>query len=415
MPAKGEHLSSRASSHACDVLVVGGGVIGLTAAWRALEAGASVVVLDPSPGDGATHAAAGMLAPVMEAGFGEEAQTRLGTASLALWPDFADALERAAGLPAGAVGLETAGTLALAYDGDDLVELRRTLALHRELGLGSVEITPAEARQREPGVGPRVAGAAWVPGDHQVDPRAVHAALAVAAARAALVPRAVVSLTWADGAVVGALDDAGTAYSAGAVVLAAGHASAALFAGAPTRPVPGTTLRLDAAADRSPAVVVRGTVQGRPVYVVPRRVRPDGRRELVVGATSDERDDDRLTRAGDVFALLRDARALLPELDDAVLLEAVTRARPGSPDNAPLLGRAADGLYLATGHYRNGILLTPLTAAAVDEALGGAPGGPGDRAAVEAAARYADPRRFAGADRTTRDSTTPTTERGGTA
>lgn len=403
----------------CDVLVVGGGIIGLTAAWRALEAGASVVVLDPALGEGATHAAAGMLAPVMEAGFGEEPQTRLGTASLALWPGFADALERAAGLPAGAVGLETAGTLALAYDGDDLVELRRTLALHRELGrelgLGSVEITPAEARRREPGVGPRVAGAAWVPGDHQVDPRAVHAALAVVTARATHVPRAAVSLAWADGAVVGAVDDAGTAYSAGTVVLAAGHASAALFAGAPTRPVPGTTLRLDAAADRSPAVVVRGTVQGRPVYVVPRRVRPDGRRELVVGATSDERDDDHLTRAGDVFALLRDARALLPELDDAVLLEAVTRSRPGSPDNAPLLGWAADGLYLATGHYRNGILLTPLTAAAVDEALGGAPGGPADRAAVEAAGRYADPRRFADADRAARDSTAPRTERGGTA
>lgn len=412
-------------SHACDVLVVGGGIIGLTAAWRALEAGASVVVLDPSPGDGATHAAAGMLAPVMEAGFGEEAQARLGTASLALWPQFADALERAAGLPPGAVGLDTAGTLALAYDGDDLVELRRTLALHRELGLGSVEITPAEARRREPGVGPRVAGAAWVPGDHQVDPRAVHAALAVAAARATLVPRAAISLTWADGAVVGALDDAGTAYPAGTVVLAAGHASAALFAGAPTRPVPGTTLRLDAAADQSPAVVVRGTVQGRPVYAVPRRVRPDGRRELVVGATSDEREDDHLTRAGDVFALLRDVRALLPELDDAVLLEAVTRSRPGSPDNAPLLGWAADGLYLATGHYRNGILLTPLTAAAVDEALGGAgrpadgpgggpPGGPEVRAAVEAAARYADPRRFADAYSST-PGTTPRTERGGTA
>jgi glycine oxidase len=414
------------TSHVCDVLVVGGGIIGLTAAWRALEAGASVVVLDPAPGEGATHAAAGMLAPVMEAGFGEEAQTRLGTASLALWPDFADALERAAGLPAGAVGLETAGTLALAYDGDDLVELRRTLALHRELGrelgLGSVEITPAEARRREPGVGPRVAGAAWVPGDHQVDPRAVHAALAVVTARATHVPRAAVSLAWADGTVVGAVDDAGTAYSAGTVVLAAGHASAALFAGAPTRPVPGTTLRLDAAADRSPAVVVRGTVQGRPVYVVPRRVRPDGRRELVVGATSDERDDDHLTRAGDVFALLRDARALLPELDDAVLVEAVTRSRPGSPDNAPLLGWAADGLYLATGHYRNGILLTPLTAATVDEALGGAlaevPSGPDSRpevrAAVEAAARYADPRRFADAD-TTAPRTTSRTEQGGTA
>lgn len=384
------------SSRVCDVLVVGGGIIGLTAAWRALEAGADVVVLDPAPGDGATHAAAGMLAPVMEAGFGEEGQARLGTASLALWPAFAEALERAAGLPPGAVGLETTGTLALAYDHDDLVALRRLLALHRAWDLDSAEISPDEARRREPAVGQRLAGAAWVPRDHRVDPRAVQRALvAVVADRGTLAPRAAVSLTWADGAVVGALDQAGTEYAAGIVVLAAGHASASLYAGAPTRPVPGTTLRLDADADRAPTVVVRGTVQGRPVYAAPRPVRPDGRREVVVGATSDEREDDHLTRAGDVFALLRDARALLPGLDDAVLLETTTRSRPGSPDNAPLLGWAAAGLYLATGHHRNGILLTPLTAAAVDEALGMTPGGAEVVAAVEAAAGFADPRRFA--------------------
>jgi glycine oxidase len=390
----------------CDVLVVGGGIVGLTAAWRAQEAGASVVVLDPSPGDGATHAAAGMLGAVMEAGFGEEGQARLGTASLVLWPAFAAALEHAASLPPGAVGLETAGTLALAYDRDDLVALRRLLALHSGWGLGSAEISPQDARRREPGVGPRVAGAAWVPGDHRVDPRAVQVALSrVVAARGTLVPHAAVSLTWADGAVVGALDEAGTAYAAGTVVLAAGHASGSLFAGAPTRPVPGTTLRLDAAADRSPSVVVRGTVQGRPVYAVPRPVRPDGRREVIVGATSDEREDDHLTRAGDVFGLLRDVRALLPEVDDAVLLEAVTRSRPGSPDNAPILGWAADGLFLATGHHRNGILLTPLTAAAVDQALGAPPGGADAVAAVEATTRFADPRRFADADSTTRGGT----------
>lgn len=400
-------------SRACDVLVVGGGIVGLTAAWRAQEAGASVVVLDPAPGDGATHAAAGMLAPVMEAGFGEEGQARLGTASLALWPAFAASLERAAGLPPGAVGLETAGTLALAYDRDDIVALRRLLVLHGAWGLGSAEISPEDARRREPGVGPRVAGAAWVPGDHRVDPRAVHGALArVVAARGTLVPHSAVALTWADGAVVGALDDTGTTHAAGTVVLAAGHASGALFAGAPTRPVPGTTLRLDAGADQAPAVVVRGTVQGRPVYAVPRTVRPDGRREVIVGATSDERADDHLTRAGDVFGLLRDVRALLPELDDAVLLETVTRSRPGSPDNAPLLGRAADGLVLATGHHRNGILLTPLTAAAIDQALGADPVGADAAAAVEAATRFADPRRFAGASGL---ADTFSTTRGGTA
>ncbi|WP_423464567.1 FAD-dependent oxidoreductase [Promicromonospora sp. MS192] len=388
------------SSRACDVLVVGAGIVGLTAAWRALDAGARVVVLDPAPGDGATHAAAGMLAPVMEAGFGEEGQARLGTAALALWPAYAAAVEHAAGLPPGAVGLDTtSGTLALAYDADDVVALRRLLALHRQWGLGSAELPPAAAREREPGTGPRVAGAAWVPGDHSADPRALHAALAgVVAARGTVVRRAAAALTWADGAVTGAVDAAGTTYAAGTVVLAAGHASGTLYAGAPTRPVPGTTLRLLADADRAPRVVVRGVVQGRPVYAVPRPVRPDGTREVVVGATSHERADDHLTRAGDVFALLRDVRVLLPGLDEAGLLEATTRSRPGSPDNAPLLGRAAPGLHLATGHHRNGILLAPLTAAALDHALGAAPSAWADEeaagAAVAAAARYADPLRF---------------------
>lgn len=379
-----------ASTH--DVVVVGAGIVGLTAAWRARCAGADVVVLDPAPGDGATHAAAGMLAPVLEAGFGEEGHARLGVASLALWPAYAQDLEAAAGLPSGAVGLDTSGTLALAYDADDRAALRRTLALHSGWGLDSAEIGADEARRREPGVGPRVTGAAWVPGDHRADPRAVHAALAAAVGPERVLRRTVTSLCWSGGRVTGATDDTGDTHRAATLVLAAGHASGRLFPGAPTRPVLGTTLRLLADADRAPHVVVRGAVQGRPVYAVPRAPRPDGSREVVVGATSDERADDHLTRAGDVYALLRDARVLLPGLDDAVLAETTTRARPGTPDNAPLVGWAADGLYVATGHHRNGVLLAPLTAAAVDHALGARD--PRAVAAAEAAARHADPTRY---------------------
>lgn len=367
----------RASEPAADVVVIGAGIIGLTAAWRALRAGARVTVLDPAPGDGATHAAAGMLGPAMEADFGEERLARLGTESVRLWPEFAAGLERAAGLAPGTLGLDTTGTLAVAYDADDAALLRRRLTLHRELGLESREIALAEARERERALGPRLAAAAWIPGDHQVDPRAVHRALLDVVRghpRAQLVEHAASSLIWEDGAVTGVLDAAGTEWATramtdasdeadvpgGGVVLAAGHASAALYPGAPTRAVPGTTLRLDAEMSLGPSTVVRGTVQGRPVYVVPRRPRPDGRREIVVGATSDERTATTRTRAGDVFALLRDARALLPALDEADLTETTTRSRPGSPDNAPLLGEAAPGLHLATGHYRSGILLAPL-------------------------------------------------------
>ncbi|GAA3231394.1 glycine oxidase ThiO [Oerskovia jenensis] len=372
---------------ATDVLVVGGGVIGLTAAWRASRAGLRVTVLDPSPGDGATHAAAGMLAPVTEADFGEEAALRLGADSAARWPAFAAELEADSGLD---VGLRATGTLTLAYDGDDLTLGRRVRALQEEWGLDSTEISVAAAREREPLVGQRVAGAFWAPGDHQVDPRAVHRALTSALARdprAAVVRRRAGRLLRAAGPsapgpgspVTGALDDAGVEHRAGTVVLAAGADSGSLLAGvpevrAPTRPVKGQTLRLDAPPWFTLDHVVRGIVQGRPVYVVPRTPGPDGHREVVVGATSEEHPDDRRATAGGVFALLRDARALLPGLDELALVEVTPRVRPGTPDNLPFLGpTTVPGLVLATGHYRNGVLLAPVTGAAVDALLAGAP------------------------------------------
>ncbi|WP_265520704.1 glycine oxidase ThiO [Oerskovia flava] len=376
-----------------DVVVVGGGIIGLTAAWRALRAGLSVTVLDPSPGDGATHAAAGMLAPVTEADFGESRLLRLSTDSAALWPAFAAELEAASGID---VALRACGTLTVAYDADDLVAARRVLALHHRWGLDSTELTLADARRREPLLGPRLSGALWAPGDHQVDPRATHRALRRvldADPRAAVVPRSVVRLTRSGsrGPVTGALDDAGTTHRAATVVLAAGWRTGELLAGlpeigAPTRPVTGQTLRLDA-PDLDLAHVVRGIVQGRPVYVVPRLAGPDGRREVVVGATSEERPDDRRATAGGVFALLRDARVLVPGIDEAALVDVTPRGRPTTPDNLPLLGpTAVPGLVLATGHHRNGVLLAPLTAAALDALLAGRP--------LPASVAAVDPGRF---------------------
>ncbi|MFE4465943.1 glycine oxidase ThiO [Oerskovia sp. NPDC056781] len=365
-----------------DVLVVGGGIVGLAAAWRASRAGRRVTVLDPAPGDGATHAAAGMLAPVTEADFGEQAALRLGADSAARWSAFAAELEADSGL---GVGLRATGTLTLAYDGDDLALGRRVRALQEAWGLDSTEITVAAAREREPLVGQRVAGAFWAPGDHQVDPRAVHRALTAALAqdpRAAVVHRRAVRLLRSPGPgapVTGALDDAGVEHRGGTVVLAAGADSGSLLAGvpevyAPTRPVKGQTLRLDAPPWFTLDHVVRGIVQGRPVYVVPRTPGPDGHREVVVGATSEEHPDDRRATAGGVFALLRDARALLPGLDELALVEVTPRVRPGTPDNLPLLGTTSvPGLVLATGHYRNGVLLAPVTGATVDALLAGDP------------------------------------------
>lgn len=373
-----------------DVVVVGGGIVGLTVAWRALLAGLRVTVLDPAPGSGATHAAAGMLAPVSEADHGEHDLARVNVASAALWPAFARDLGAAAGVD---VGLTPSGTLTVAYDAADARRCRDLLALQRSWGLDAHEVTPAQARERVPLLGPHVAAATWAPGERHVDPRAVARALRAVLgrdARASLVAAAATGVVRAaGGAVVGVHDDQGTTHRSDLVVLAAGAASAAVArdvpeVAVPVRPVSGTTLRLDARAAPwfAGLPVLRGTVQQRPVYVVPRR---SG--EVVVGATSDEGAAPDGTRAGDVFALLRDARALVPGVDELPLVDVTTRARPATPDHLPLVGPSGvPGLLLATGHHRNGVLQTPLTAAALDALLTGAP--------VPDAAAACDPRRL---------------------
>jgi glycine oxidase len=409
MPAKGAPVDVPPSGLR-DLVVVGAGIIGLSVAWRAVEAGLRVTVLDPDPGDGSTHAAAGMLAPATEAEFSEDAALDLHLAGAACWLPFAADLEAAGGV---GIGLRQSGTLTVAYDTTDLALLRRILRLHARHGVTSHELTVADARRDEPLLGQRVAGAAWVPGDHAVDPRAAHTALLTAVSAhesGSVLRRAAVHVEQdATGRVVGVVDDAGHLHRAGATVVAAGWASGALLAdvagaAVPTRPVKGQTLRLQADPSLTPAHVVRGLVQGRPVYIVPREPATSGpwagSSELVVGATTEENPDDRRASAGGVYALLRDARVLLPSIDEAALLEVTPRARPATPDNLPLVGPThVPGLHLATGHHRNGVLLAPLTAAVVVGGLTGtwfdvaAP--TPDPAAVLAALRGCDPRRFA--------------------
>ncbi len=376
-----------------DVVVVGAGIVGAAVAWRAARAGLGVRVLDPAPGTGATYAAAGMLAPAAEAWFGEADATRLGLAAVAAWDRFSADLAAATGCDG---GLRGSGSLFVAYDTDDAAPLRRLVALHAQLRLGSAELPVADARRAEPLLGPRVSAAAWLASDRSADPRVTTAALLTALeghARVTVVRRAAERLLVRAGRVVGVLDDDGAEHLGGTVVLAAGWRSGALVAGLPSvavpvRPVRGQVLRLDAGPGETPAQVVRGIVQGRSVYVVPRRSRADGRCEVVVGATSDEGPDDGEPTAGGAFALLRDARALLPALDEAALAEVASRARPGSPDNLPLVGPSGvPGLVLAAGHHRNGILLAPITADAVVGLLTGAP--------TPDAMTIADPRRFA--------------------
>jgi glycine oxidase len=352
-----------------DAIFVGGGVIGLSSAWRAARAGARVCVLERDrPAAGATGVAAGMLAPAGEASWGEETLLSLNLESLRRWPEFADELQ---GDSATEIGFAAHGALHVALDRDEAEELRRRYELHRRLGLSSTWLSGRDCRQLEPGLATAVRGGAHVPGEASVDPRRVVGALLAALERHEVAVHAgaeVVSAERTDGGWrIGTSD--GRSLEAATLVLAAGCWSGQAEwipddARPPIRPVKGEILTLRG----SPAEpVCERIVAGERVYMVPRA---DGR--LIVGATVEERGFDATLTAGGVHELLREAYRLIPEIAELEMLEASVGLRPGTPDNAPLIGLSAiEGLLVATGHFRNGVLQAPLTADCVAALLAG--------------------------------------------
>ncbi|MFB7471107.1 glycine oxidase ThiO [Kitasatospora sp. NPDC056184] len=362
---------SAPGAHA-DVLVVGGGIIGLAVAWRAAQRGLRVVVVDPRHGGGAAQVAAGMLAPVTELQYGEEPLLRLGMASNERYAAFAAELTEASG--GHDTGYRQCGTIAVALDSDDRAELRELHAFHQRLGLDSQWLTGREARRLEPMLAPGVRGGLHVTDDHQVDGRRLAAALVRACERAgAVLHRAeAAELLVEHDRATGVRLAGGERVTADRVVLAAGSRSH-LLPGLPPgvlpaiRPVKGQVLRLSVPEAYRPFLSrnVRAVVRGGHLYLVPRE---NG--ELVVGATTEEQGYDTTVTAGGVYELLRDAHELVPGITELPLVETCAGLRPGSPDNAPLLGPTAlPGLVAATGHYRNGVLLTPVTGDLVAEYL----------------------------------------------
>ncbi|MFH8770515.1 glycine oxidase ThiO [Streptomyces sp. NPDC085866] len=361
------------SSRTSDVLVIGGGIIGLVTAWRAAQRGLATAVVDPEPGGGAARVAAGMLAAVTELHYGEETLLALNLESARRYPDFAAELTQLTGHD---LGYRRCGTLAVALDADDRAHLRELHALQQRSGLESEWLSGRECRRLEPMLAPGVRGGLRVDGDHQIDPRRLAAALVTACERAGVV----FHRSWAErldvarGRATGVTTADGTALGAEQVVLAGGSLSGRL-AGVPddvlppVRPVKGQVLRLTVPRRYAPFLsrTVRAMVRGSHVYLVPRE---NG--ELVVGATSEELGWDTAVTAGGVYELLRDAHELVPGITELPLTETRAGLRPGSPDNAPLLGPSGlDGLLLATGHYRNGVLLTPVTGDVLAELLVG--------------------------------------------
>ncbi len=375
-----------------DAVVVGAGLIGLSIAFELDRRGVSVAVLEASGriGRGASWVAAGMLAPVGELEFGEPELLEINLASAGMYPDFVAAVESESGME---VDYSRRGGLHVALDRDEAEALRRVLELQLRLGLESEWLGPAAARRLEPGLSPELNGAIMAEGDGMVDPRALTRALETALERrevTVLTSSEVKSLDLDDGCATGVRLADGSLIAARHVVAAGGAETgrAGWLPEAdrpPVRPVKGQVVELR--GDPDDPVCERMLASERS-YIVPRS---DGR--LVVGATVEEMGFDTSVTAGGIHELLRESYRVLPDIAELGFVGATAGLRPGTPDNLPVVGPAGTpGLLLATGHYRNGILQAPVTAAAV-AALIASGAGPGDRAHGPMAA--ASPARFA--------------------
>ena len=355
------------------LVVVGGGVIGLSVAWRAARAGHRVRLVDDPSSRGSSWVAGGMLAPVAEAWPGEEALLELGAESLRRWPDFADRLARDAGLPS---GLREEGTLVVGVDAADRAELDRLADHLAQLGREVAKSSARQLRRLEPSLGPSVRAGLEVPGDLAADNRAVLAALRAAAEAVGVEFLSARVRSVREGAVEleGSTDPESADLERSTVdcdvaVIAGGARSGRTHPGLTDRirPVKGEILRLSTrgTALPPPRRTVRGPVHGRQVYLVPR---DDG---VVVGATQYEVGFDTAVTVAGVRDLIADAERLVPSIGEYELDEALAGLRPGTEDNLPLIGWLEPGVLAATGHHRNGFLLAPVTGDAVLDLLNG--------------------------------------------
>jgi len=362
-------LPNRPSSS--DVVVVGAGAVGLAVAWRAAQTGLRVTVLERAgkAGAGTSSVAAGMLAPISETIATELPLMRLGLESVNIYPAFVEELQAATGMDPGYL---RCGTLLAARDGDEAASLARELELRQSLGLTVHRLLASEARRLEPALAPTLRLALEIPDDHAIDPRKLTAALAQALTAAGGELRLgapVNGVTTSGDRITGVRLDDGSEVPAGDVVVAAGPWSSALDgipggATIPVHPIKGQILRLHDPAGPGTLTRVLRMTGG---YLVPRG---DGR--YVLGATMEERGFDTTVTGGGVYDLLRNAFELLPSVTELVIDELSAGLRPATPDNLPALGPGAiPGLHWAVGHYRHGILLTPITAELVAGALTG--------------------------------------------
>jgi len=338
--------------------------MGLSIAWRLAQSGCQVTVYDRGEaGRGASWAAAGMLAAGVETEPGEERLLALTLESRRLWPDFRRELEAVSGI---SIGYRDEGTMVVALTRDDAEQLRFTYEFQKSLGLDLDWLSGAEARRREPHLRPSIPGAVLSLRDHQVENRLLSRALAEAVRRAGATlceNCAVREVELACGRACGVVTDRGRD-EADAVVLAAGAWSREIRGIPrshlpPVRPIKGQMLALR--MDPKTPLLRHVMWLPRGGYLVPRL---DGR--LVVGGTVEERGFEASVTAGGLLALIEGAWRAVPAIEELPVVETWVGFRPGSRDDAPMLGPSGiDRLVMATGHHRNGILLTPVTARSI--------------------------------------------------
>ena len=358
MPIYNTHSNKR-------VIIVGGGIIGLGIGWQLAKVGCTVSIYErDQAGRAASWAAAGMLAPHAEVHFEERALLKLGVQSCRMYPEWVAELEADSQM---SVGYRAEGTLIVGVDRDDARELEHLYESQRLLNLKVEWLTGADAREMEPLLSPKITAAVWSKDDHQVDNRAMVEALIEAYQKAngtlhENTPVDKIEIVAGKARGIWIKDNL---ESADIIVLAAGCWSSDIdglpkAVQPPVRPVKGQMLALQMEEGIVLQKVIRAPRAKYPadVYLVPK---DDGR--LVIGATNEEMGFDTRLTAGGLFELLRGTWEAVPGIYDLPVLETWTGLRPGSRDNAPILGETGvENLIMATGHYRNGILLTPITA-----------------------------------------------------
>ncbi len=367
----------------CDVAVIGAGVVGLACAYELAGLGLRVTVFDRGEaGSGASRQAAGMLAPASEAEAEDQALVALAVESCKRYPGWVAELEHTSQTRC---GYRTEGSLLVALHRSHLEEIDRLAQIQTRLGLATTALTRDEMLARESNLSPRVIGGLFAPEDRQINPRWLTIALqtALCSVGGTIDCHADVAPSLQAGRVAGVEGRAGAEdvhVRAEVVVLAGGAWSGSAWpetAGSlPLRPVKGQILRLRGAA------LIDHVVRTPDIYLVPRE---DG--ELVVGATSEEQGFDPATTAGAVMDLLRHAWLAVPGVAELELAETGVGFRPALRDNLPAIGPTGiEGLYAATGHYRHGVMLAPITGMLIAEMVRGGP--------TPALLKPFDPRRF---------------------